>query len=556
MQCAYVNGLSAKNGMGSSRKENIVHRIFKSKQLINRVVAMTLGMGAAALVTTNLAMAQPPSKVETTRSATDQMENMTVPVGLSSVLNAPWPVRRASVTDPKIADIQQVTPRQLLVSGRGVGTTDIILWNDKDESWRARVNVEADRTAIKNELARLFPRAKLDVRQANNVITISGEIEEAEDAQDIRRFLDATGLKYVDMTHLAGVQQVQIKVTVAEASRSAMRMLGINAAYSDLNHPNLAFGASNAALNQYTLAGSTGAGAVGNVLGENGASSNITLFGHAHYGSAFFSAFVSALADDQYMKIMAEPSLVALSGQEASFLAGGEVPIPVPQSGGGAGTGGTTITIEYKEFGVRLRFRPTVLGSGGIRLHVAPEVSELTQVGALQLQGFSVPAFNTRRAETTLELKSGQTFAMAGLLNDQVNARNQRVPYMGDLPVVGALFRSASYQRGQTELLVLVTTTLVEPVSSGSSLPAPGALHVEPNDWELYGLGRIEGKSTAKLSTVDAQYFRSTGLDRLKGPGAWESYDTPGATSSAALAGTGNNSAGNGGTTVPQSTAQ
>jgi pilus assembly protein CpaC len=517
-----------------------VHGILKSKKKKTglRIVALTIGAVALA----NVARAEAP-KVETTMSAMEQPTLVTVPVGLSSVLTAPWPVKRVSVTDPKIADIQQVTPKQLLVSGRGVGMTDIILWNANDESWRARIDVEADRTAIKNELARLFPKAKLEVRQANNVVIVSGTLEDAEDAQDVRRFLDVTGLKYVDMTRVAGLQQVQLKVTIAEASRTAIRMLGINGGYTDRNDPNGAFGASNPGLNQF--GNGPGAGGIGTILTETSPNSNITLFGHAHSGSALFSAFVAALADNSYVRIMAEPNLVALSGQEATFLVGGEFPYPVPQSSGG--TTGSTITIQFKEFGVRLRFRPTVLGNGAIRLHVAPEVSELDfGVTALTVQGVTVPGLQTRRAETTLEMNSGQTFAMAGLINERTDARNQRVPYLGDVPIIGNLFRSARYQKGETEMLVLVTASLVEPSSVATTPPGPGALHVEPNDWELYGLGRIEGKTTAKLSTVDAEYFRNTGLDRLKGPGAWETYETPGATSTAALSSNSSESIGTG----------
>jgi len=184
---------------------------------------------------------------------------------------------------------------------------------------------------------------------------------------------------------------------------------------------------------------------------------------------------------------------------------------------------------------VRLRFRPTVLGDGTIRLHVAPEVSELSNVGALTIQGFSIPALNTRRADTTLELNSGQTFGMAGLLNESVQARNSRVPGLGDVPVLGALFRSVRYQKADTELLVLVTASLVEPVSTAKPPLYPGMLHTAPNDWDLYSCGQIEGKLPPKIAPIDSQYLRELGLTRLRGPGAWVTYDSPRVSSSAPL---------------------
>jgi pilus assembly protein CpaC len=190
------------------------------------------------------------------------------------------------------------------------------------------------------------------------------------------------------------------------------------------------------------------------------------------------------------------------------------------------GATSSAITIEYKEFGVRLRFQPTVLGDNKIRLHVAPEVSELSNgVGSVQLQGFSIPSILTRRADTVLELNSGQTFAMAGLISQTTQARSSRVPGLGDLPILGALFRSVRYQQGDTELVLLVSASLVEPGALKENPPLPGMTHIVPNDWDLYATGRIEGRSAGKVSPADAEWMRQAGLNRLRGPGAWVSYE-------------------------------
>ena len=202
----------------------------------------------------------------------------------------------------------------------------------------------------------------------------------------------------------------------------------------------------------------------------------------------------AGLVENQYLRLLAEPNLVALR-REASFLAGGGS----DSRGAGGAVGNASITNEYKEFGVQLKFRPVVLGDGKIRLSVNSEVSELSDIGAIEIQGFRVPAVVTRRALTTLEVSSGQTFAMAGLLSQSITAQVARTPGLSSLPIIGSLFRSTRYRRGETELLVMVTAVLVEPVNETVFPPLPGSDHVVPSDWELYSLGRIEGLAPARL---------------------------------------------------------
>lgn len=458
-----------------------------------------------------------------------------VSVGGSTVVRPPWPAKRVAVADPKVADIQVLSPNQVLVNGKSVGATDLFIWNGNEEVWEGRISVDMDQTAIRDELQRLFPKSRLEVRQSRDMLIVSGTLARAEQAEALHRYLDATGIKYLDMTRVAGVQQVQIRVRVAEASRTAIKTLGINAYFGGSSF----FGGS--------TIGPDGGGplvpinvgpAPNSPVGANAFQFNstpnisnaVTLF--AGVPAADLEVFVQALAENQYIRVLAEPSLVALSGQEASFLAGGEFPIPVVQ----ASASTTAITIEYKEFGVRLRFKPTVLGDGTIRMNVAPEVSQLsTGPGSVQIQGFNIPALITRRAETTLEMGSGQTFAMAGLLNQTVEARSSKVPGLGDVPILGALFRSVRYKTGDTELVVLVTAELAEPVSLAGIPPLPGDLHVPPNDWELYALGDIHGRIPPKIAATDAQSLRAAGLHRLKGPGAWATFDSPRAASRAPM---------------------
>ncbi|MHC4638240.1 MAG: type II and III secretion system protein family protein [Planctomycetota bacterium] len=438
---------------------------------------------------------------------------MTIIVGESSIINTEYPTVRVAVTDPTTADVKVLTPYQFMLQGLAVGATDLIVWGEdenKVQQWKVRVVMNIDH--YKEKLEELFPDGTLQISQSGETLVVAGQLRKANQSEQLNEYLKNTGVKYVNMTSVAGVQQVQLQVRVAEVSRTAIRTLGINSTYAG----NDFFGA-------LTVASSGGTPLISDLeIGPGSASgsfsSAVTVL--AGIPGADLNLFFQALAENQYLKILANPTLVALSGEEASFLAGGEFPIPVVQ--GSSTGGGTSISVEYKEFGVRLKFRPTVLGDGTIRLYVAPEVSTLSDVGGVAIEGFSIPSLLTRRAETTLELNSGQTFAMAGLMKNNVEAIKSRVPGIGDLPILGPLFSSIRYKKNETELVVLVTASLVEPMSLSKPLPVPGQLYSDPNDWEFYLEGRIEGKAPAKIDPADAERLKKMGLDKLIGPGAWQ----------------------------------
>ena len=580
------------------------------------------------------------------RDEVAQTENIVVQVGQSKLITAPWPVKRLSVTDPKIADVEGIAPERVLILGKKIGTTDLFMWSDQEQVSQARIDVCVDLARIKKELNQLFPKSKLDVAQSQDVVIVTGSVATQDQAAKLQDFLkasgEATGLKYVDlterpgarpwavpglvpegvgpttapaeelqeyvdpsrlrdelaevfpdceldvhrsqnviavrgtlrraeqatqlsvfmkaveaalqeraaaakgatvdrvkfvnMTTVAGVQQVTIQVRVAEVTRSALRALGIEALQTG-HHDNTFFGysqvgpGSGGALSPITIGPAAGIQAGTELATPRyspftfNADVNVSPLTTLVLGfpRAELQFFLQALAENQYLRILAEPNLVALSGEEASFLAGGEIPVPVVQ--GTVGGGSTSISIQWKEFGVRLRFRPTVLGDNSIRLHVAPEVSDLSNQGAVVIQGFSIPSIVSRRVETTLELDSGQTFLMAGLLSRRNEGRNSRIPALGDVPILGSLFRSSRYVQGETELAVLVTAWLVEPMSLASPPPVPGDLHTPPDDWEFFAMGQIEGSTPATLSPAEAKWFQDMGLDELRGPGAWVTYE-------------------------------
>ena len=465
----------------------------------------------------------------------------------SQILQVPWKVARVAVTDPAIADIKVLTADQVLIQGLTIGTTDILLWSeDETQVLQKKVNVVMDVDKIREKLGDLFPSSLLQLSESGENLIIRGSHRNAIHAAQLQEYLAATGIFFVDMTDVAGVQQVELQVRIAEVSKLGIRQLGINW-----------FQAGNDFSSGVSPGGSIGSiGAVGglgeltrdfgqsvtntSVLRDFGVTNVISGTGLTAFGilpRADMAFFLDALSENQYLRLLANPTLVAVNGEEAGFLAGGEFPVPVVQSGSGGGTGSSAISIEYKEYGVRLNFKPIVLGDGTIRLYASPEVSELDYANGTTVNGTSVPGILARKAETTIELKSGQSFAMAGLLSNSENATNSNVPGLGDLPVLGPLFRSVRYQNKETELVILVTANLIEPLNiDPKTAPLPGFLDKAPNDWELYIDGDIVNQDLSKLDEVDGEWLKRLGLDELNGPGAWDEYGSQAPVSQADLA--------------------
>ncbi|MHC4952085.1 MAG: type II and III secretion system protein family protein, partial [Planctomycetota bacterium] len=455
----------------------------------------------------------------------DSGSEITILRGQSDILSTPWKVARVAVTDPTIADIQVLTVDQVLIQGLALGTTDILLWSDDDNQvLQKKVRVTLDVEAIRATLGDLFPTSSLQLTESGKNLIVRGSHRNAAHAVQMNEFLSKMGVESIDMTDVAGVQQVQLQVRIAEVSKTGLRSLGVNWLqkgndFSSGVSPGGALGGLGS-IGDAAGAASTPTFDVANILGGDG----FTAVGILPRADIAF--FLEALAENQYLRLLANPTLVALNGEEAGFLAGGEFPVPVVQSGSGGGdSGSSAISIDYKEYGIRLTFRPVVLGDGTIRMYASPEVSELDYANGTTVNGTSVPGILARKAETTIELRSGQSFAMAGLLSNSSSATNSSIPGIGELPVLGPLFRSVRYQQKETELVVLVTANLVAPLNIDmSTAPLPGFLHEAPSDWKLYIDGDIEAQDLAQLDGIDAQWLKKLGLDDLSGPGAWDSY--------------------------------
>jgi pilus assembly protein CpaC len=401
------------------------------------------------------------------------------------------PATTVFIADPAIADVQVKSPTLLYVFGKQPGETSLFAVDAHDRVLlNVTVTVNHNLSRLQRTLHMLMPDNDIHVSSVDGAIILSGSVKTAaasENARQLATQFVTDEKKVINRISVEGPTQVQLRVKIVEMSRTVNRQLGINwdAAFS---------AGSNFVVGLFTGGATTLSGSFPPqfpIATRRNGVNNLSL---SYTGDKYqVTSLIDALENEGLVKTLAEPNLTALSGETASFLAGGEFPIPVPQSSSG---NSSTITVQYKEFGVRLMFVPTILGSERISLKVAPEVSQLTSQGAVNFDGFNIPALTTRRAATTVELASGQTFAIAGLLQNDLNNNISKVPGLGDIPVLGELFKSTAYQRNETELVVLVTPLVVKPFSNKTTTasavnPNPDA----PSDINRLFLGpRVEGQ--------------------------------------------------------------
>lgn len=404
---------------------------------------------------------------------------LTIDMHQGRLIRLDRPAAGVFIADPAIADVQVKSPQIIYIFGKAAGETSLYAVDQDDKvivGMPITVSLNIDR--LREAISSATGGATVNVRQLGDSVVIEGTVRDPLDAEEARKV--AAGFageeKVINRLKVLAPTQVNLRVRVAEVRRDITKRFGISwDLLADVG--NFSFGlaqGSSTVLSGQTFPGGTLR------RGTDGANA---VYGLLSGGGIDLNTIVDALEDERLLTVLAEPNLTAMSGESASFLAGGEFPIPVPQDGG-------TISIEYKKFGVSLAFKPTVLSDGRINLSVTPEVSELSAAGSITIDNFVIPALSTRRAETTVELGSGQSFAIAGLLQSSQDQTTSKFPALGDLPVLGPLFRSDVYQRGETELVIIVTPYVVRPVSQKMALPTDGL--VPPNDYE-----RIFGNKAA-----------------------------------------------------------
>jgi len=427
---------------------------------------------------------------EPTAGALEQrdIQRLELTAGKSRVLDLPVAIKRASLANPEVADTVVLSPTQIYLTGKATGVTNLTLWNESGKMMGMYdVVVSPDLSRLKENLHKAFPDEKgILVTASHDYITLSGTASSATNLSRAMSVAEAYApKKVINSMQVGGVQQVMLEVRVAEMNRELVRRLGINAtAFTPQGFGMTALNQLSTMLGGNTFSGVTG-GLLTNTLSlSQQATSSLNGAFQFQTGNITWSGFVDALQQENIVKVLAKPTLVALNGQEAAFLAGGEFPIPVPQAFG-------LVTIQFKKFGVGLVFTPNIMDKKHISLSVAPEVSELDFQNALRTQGFVVPSITTRRATTTIELADGQSFAIGGLMRDDVREIINKYPVLGDIPILGALFRSTSFQKNETELLIIVTAHLVKPLDM-TTQTLPTDYFEEPNDFEFYLMGYAE----------------------------------------------------------------
>jgi pilus assembly protein CpaC len=412
--------------------------------------------------------------------------------GKSIVLRTETAVKRISIANPEIADFNLLSPTEIYLTGKAAGTTNLTMWQDGRVAAVYDLIVSYDVSRLKQQMQEILPAEKdLRVVAANDSLTLSGKVTSAaalSQAISLTRAYAPEG-KVTNLVEVGGVHQVMLEVRVAEMSRSLTRRLGINFAIAKGDQS--FFVNTLGSLSQVvSLDDATIPGGPRIPFGHTFSSAVNSLF-RFNTNNTTWTGFVDALQEDGLIKVLAEPNLVTLSGQTATFLAGGEFPIPVPQDN-------NTITIDYKQFGVGLNFTPVVLSKDKISMRVAPEVSELDYSTAVRVVGYVVPGLRVRRTATTIELGDGQSFAIAGLLRENMRTVVSKYPLLGDIPVLGALFQSKAFQKEETELIIIVTPHLVKPLDMAKQT-LPTDFYVEPNDVEFYLMGKTEGAGSPKV---------------------------------------------------------
>ncbi|MGN6057347.1 MAG: type II and III secretion system protein family protein, partial [Sphingomicrobium sp.] len=395
------------------------------------------------------------------------------------------PMSDVFVANDGIADVQVRSSTQLYVFGKTQGETTVYATSKGGRVvYAANVRVGNNISSLGEMLHLAMPDASIQATPMNNLVLLTGTVANPDDVAEAQRLTQAyvgEGTQVVTRLKSATPLQVMLKVRIAEVNRSLLKSMGVNLLSNDRT------GGFKFAI---------GRGNPGTISGPGNATVNInptgtTLGAFGHLLGLDILGSLDIAATDGVATILAEPNLTALSGETASFLAGGEFPIPVSQS---TGSGNAAITIEYKQYGVGLAFTPIVLSDGRISMRVRPEVSQLDDANGVTLSGTRVPALITRRAETTVELGSGQSFMIAGLLQNTGNNSVDKTPVLGDLPILGALFRSTKFQRQETELVVIVTPYLVRPVSGQLATPIDG--YRVPSDIQRdWGGQTFEGRS-------------------------------------------------------------
>ena len=425
-----------------------------------------------AAATLLLAGLRPAAAAELIPTAADVV---TIEVNEGNLVRIERPAAAVFIANPEIAEVAVKSPRLIYVFAKKPGETTLYAVDQKEAVVaNLRLVVTHDLSRLSEGLTKMVPQGQVTAQSIDGAIVLTGAVATATEAEDARRlaarFL-GDGEEVINRLQVTAPNQVNLRVRIAEVSRGTLRQFGINwEALADVGDFTFGLATGNPIFGELEEVGTTGTVVQPLLTRQNGVNNVI---GGYHSDDVDVNTLIDLLAEDNLIAILAEPNLTALSGETASFLAGGEFPVPVPDDDG--------IAIEYKNFGVGLSFTPTVLSANRISMRVNPEVSQLSNEGAVVIEQIQVPSLTTRRADTTVELASGQSFAIAGLLQNNSSYDHSRVPGLGDLPILGDLFKSDRFNRQETELVIIVTPYIVKPIDDPTAIALPTDAVIGPS---------------------------------------------------------------------------
>jgi pilus assembly protein CpaC len=432
-------------------------------------------LAAAVLLLSAIGFAQTPAQPPAQAApvpASNGPAPLRVMVGKSLLINTTDRLKRISVTDPEVADALVVTANQVLVHGRAPGEVTLLIWDEFERSRSFDLRVDVDITAAAEEMKRIFPDEQIDVSASRSAIVLSGYVTTEDVAKHAGLVAAAYSKNVINVLSFGpvGAQEVMLEVRFAEVDRSAVTQLGANLFAPGLGNTIALsqtgqFGSVNVTRTPASVTSTSSATVVTPPTTTTTIGDFLNLF--VARTDINIGAVIKALQQKNLLQILAEPNLIAVNGKEASFLAGGEFPFPIVQPGQGF----NAVTIQFREFGVKLKFTPVIMPNGNIHLQVVPEVSQLDFANALTISGFTIPALSTRRASTEFELQDGQSFVIAGLMDNRVTSITSKVPGLGDIPILGNFFRSKSLQKNNSELMVLCTVHRISPSSQPPATP-------------------------------------------------------------------------------------
>lgn len=430
-----------------------------------------LPIGAQAAQVAAQASAMPPAAVQQAEGS----HTLHLLVGRSLVINSPTPIKRVSVADPNIVEAIVISPYQVLLNGKVPGGVSLLIWDETDQSQTFEVSVDIDILSLNDKIHEVFPSEPVQLETSKDVVMLSGNISSAAVAEKILEIVKNSTPKVTSLMRFPApvVREILLEVKFAEVDRTAISQFGINILRDFGSNMPVSVTTQQFSPPGFTQGTPGTIGPGGTVAGgQQNQFSVSSLMNIAVFRPDInMEAMIQALQANNILQILAEPNLLTESGKQASFLAGGEFPYPVVQ---GAIAGGVApVTIQFREYGVRLSFTPTLTPDGLIHLNVRPEVSSLDFNNSITISGTTIPALSTRKAESDMELRDGQTFAIAGLIDNQVIEQFDKIPGISSIPVLGKLFQSRSLNKSKDELLIVVTPHIVQPLNPENKPAGP-----------------------------------------------------------------------------------